>query len=144
MRFFFYGTLLDPDVAALVLGRRLPPQAFVPAALPGHARRRAKGVTYPIIVRDPRSEVPGAVVGGLTGRDVARLAAYEGPRYRIAPLTVRVRGTLVVVSVFEPLESRFQATDGLWDLALWQRRYKRAFVGRVARAFSVRPAYSTP
>ena len=25
MRFFFYGTLLDPDVTALVLGRRLPP-----------------------------------------------------------------------------------------------------------------------
>ena len=35
MRFFFYGTLLDRDVASLVLGRRLPPGAFVPAALPG-------------------------------------------------------------------------------------------------------------
>ena len=42
MRFFFYGTLLDSDVAALVLGRRLPPAAFMPASLLGHARRRAK------------------------------------------------------------------------------------------------------
>ena len=33
MRFFFYGTLLDSDVAALVLGRRLPPAAFMPASL---------------------------------------------------------------------------------------------------------------
>src|SRR6185312_9048779 len=57
MRFFFYGTLLDRDVASLVLGRRLPPGAFVPAALPGHARRRVKGATYPIVVRDPRGEV---------------------------------------------------------------------------------------
>ena len=34
--FFFYGTLLDHDVMALVIGRRLPPSAFVPASLKGH------------------------------------------------------------------------------------------------------------
>ena len=88
MRFFFYGTLLDRDVASLVLGRRLAPSAFVTAALPGHARRRVKDATYPIVVRDPRSEVRGAIVGGLSERDVKRLAAYEGPRYRIARLRV--------------------------------------------------------
>ena len=92
MRFFFYGTLLDRDVTALVLGRRLPASAFTPAALPGHARRRVRGASYPIAVRDPKSEVAGAVVGGLSARDVARLAAYEGPRYRIAPLKVRIAG----------------------------------------------------
>jgi hypothetical protein len=144
MRFFFYGTLLDSDVTALVLGRRLPPTAFVPASLPGHARRRAKGVSYPVLVRDPGGEVAGAIVGGLSARDVARLSAYEGPRYRIAPLKVRVAGTLTTVSVFEPLENHFQPVAGSWDLALWQRRDKRPFVGRLRRAFSARPAYSTP
>jgi len=142
MRFFFYGTLLDHDVTALVLGRRLPPQAFTPAALLGHARRNARGVTYPVVVRDPRSEVPGAIVGGLSKRDVARLSAYEGPRYRIAPLKVRVAGRLATVSVFEPLEERFQPTGGSWDLALWQRFHKRAFVDRIRRVFSAHPAYS--
>ena len=41
--------------------------------------------------------VEGVVVGGLTKRDVERLSAFEGPRYRIAPLKVTVdgdRGTL--------------------------------------------------
>src|SRR5205814_6850355 len=65
MRFFFYGTLLDHDVASLVLGRRLPPNAYVPSALPGHARRRVRGACYPIVVRDPKREVAGAIVGGL-------------------------------------------------------------------------------
>ena len=46
----------------------------------------------------------------------------EGPRYRIAPLKVKVAGGLTTVSVFEPLEERFQPVDGSWDLALWQRR----------------------
>src|SRR5512143_2457129 len=142
-RFFFYGTLLDRDVMALVLGRRLPPRAFMPASLPGHARRRVKGASYPIVVRDPRGEVPGAVVSGLSMRDVARLSAYEGPGYRVVPLRVRVAGSITTVSVFEPVQSRLQPSSELWDLCLWQRRAKRAFVARLRRAFSARPAYST-
>ncbi|MBN9088822.1 MAG: gamma-glutamylcyclotransferase [Reyranella sp.] len=136
MRFFFYGTLLDHDVISLVLGRRLPPQAYTPAALPGHARRRVKGASYPIVVRDPKDEVRGAIVGGLSIRDVERLARYEGPRYRIAPLKVRIDGAMTTVSVFAPLEERFQPTSGAWDLAAWQRRYKRAFLARVKPALS--------
>jgi hypothetical protein len=143
MRFFFYGTLLDRDVMALVIGRRLSPQAFVPAVLLGHARRRVKGASYPIVVRDPRGEVPGAVVGGLSARDVARLTAYEGPGYRVVPLRVRVAGSMTTVSVFEPVQSRLQPSGELWHLALWQRHAKRAFVGRLRHAFSARPAYST-
>jgi Gamma-glutamyl cyclotransferase, AIG2-like len=136
MRFFFYGTLLDRDVTMLVLGRRLPPDAFVPAALPGHDRRKVKGASYPIVVRDPKSEVAGAIVGGLSARDVARLAAYEGPRYRIAPLKVRIAGAMSIVSVFEPVEERFQPTSSSWDLTSWQRRYKRAFLARIRPALS--------
>lgn len=142
MRFFFYGTLLDLDVMALVIGRRLPPVAFAPATLPGHARRRVKGASYPIAVRDRREGIQGSVVGGFSVRDVARLAAYEGPRYRIAMLKVKLAGTLATVSVFEPVEERFQPTSGSWSLVLWQRRHKRAFLGRLRRAFSARPGYS--
>jgi hypothetical protein len=142
MRFFFYGTLLDHDVTALVLGRRLPPAAFMPARLSGHARRRAKGATYPIVVRDPRGTVQGVVVGGLNARDVARLTDFEGPGYRIMPLRVRLAGAMTVVSVFEPVQSRLQPSGEPWDLALWQRRHKRAFVGRLKRGLSARPGYS--
>jgi hypothetical protein len=134
MRFFFYGTLIDPDVMALVIGRRLPPSAFVPAILPGHSRRRAKGMTYPVVVRDPADEVHGVVVGGLTSRDVARLAAYEGPGYRIARLKVRIAGDLATVSVFEPIASRLQPSPSPWDYALWKGRHKRPFVGRLRKA----------
>jgi hypothetical protein len=138
MRFFFYGTLLDPDVMSLVIGRRLPPSAFMPAILPGHSRRRAKGMTYPVVVRDPADEVRGVVVGGLTPRDVARLAAYEGPGYRIARLRVRLAGALAMVSVFEPLASRLQPSASPWNYALWKSRHKRSFVGRLRKALCAR------
>ncbi len=150
MRFFFYGTLLDRDVTALVLGRRLPPHAYVPACLLGHSRFRAKGASYPVVVQDSCGEVAGAIVGGLSTRDVGYLATYEGPGYRIVPLRVRSRGRLVTVSVFEPIvesgkgyrDSRLQPSRELWNLALWQRRHKRAFAARLRRAFSARPVYS--
>jgi Gamma-glutamyl cyclotransferase, AIG2-like len=140
--FFFYGTLLDHDVMAVVIGRRLPPSAFVPARLRGHVRRRAKGVSYPIVQRDPGGEVEGVIVGGLTKHDVERLSIYEGPRYRIAPLKVMVGGAVRTVSVFEPKEASFQPADGAWDLALWQGRYKRPFIARIRKALSALPAYS--
>jgi hypothetical protein len=142
MRFFFYGSLLDPDVTALVIGRRLPPKSWVPATLAGYSRRKAAGVTYPVAVPDPKGVVQGAVVGGFSRLEVERLSAYEGPRYRIASLKVRVDGRLTVVSVFEPKEKAFQPVDGEWSLIEWQRRYKRKFVDRIRKVFSVHPAYS--
>ena len=144
MRFFFYGTLLDRDVAALVLGRRLPPSAFAPAILPGYSRWRVQGGSYPISVPDRKGEVPGAIVGGLSARDVARLSAYEGPGYRVVPLKVKVAGGLATVSVFEPLVARLKPTDKTWDLVRWQRRDKRVFVARLMKALSGRRGYSRP
>lgn len=137
-RFFFYGTLLDADVMALVIGRRLPPAAFAPAILSGHSRRRAKGATYPVVIPDPGDEVRGMVVGGLTARDVARIAAYEGPGYRIAALKVWISGRLTTVSVFEPVVARLQPSEAPWDYAVWRGRHKRPFVARLRRALSAR------
>ena len=142
MRFFFYGTLLDRDVTALVLGRRLPPQAFEPASLPGYSRWRVQGGSYPISIPDRKGEVEGCIVGGLSARDVARLAACEGSGYRVASLKVRVAGGLTRVSVFEPLVQKLQPTNRPWDLMLWQRHDKRAFMARLVQALSGRRGYS--
>jgi hypothetical protein len=144
MRFFFYGTLLDRDVTALVLGRRLPPAAFVPAVLPGYSRWRVQGGSYPVSVPDRKGSVTGAMVGGLSARDVARLAAYEGAGYRIASLRARVAGVLTPVSVFEPIVSKLRPTRRRWDVTLWQRQDKRVFVERLVQALSGRRGYSRP
>ena len=144
MRFFFYGTLLDRDVAALVLGRRLPASSFAPALLPGWSRWRVQGGSYPISIPDRKGSVAGAVVGGLSARDVAHLAAYEGAGYRISSLKVRLDGALTRVSVFEPIVSKLKPTSRPWDLALWQRQDKKIFVARLTKALSGRRGYSRP
>ena len=65
-----------------------------------------QGVSYPILVREPGSEVDGVVVGGLTKRDVERLSAFEGPRYRIGPLKVRVGGSPQAKTANQNTEAR--------------------------------------
>ena len=142
MRFFFYGTLLDRDVTALVLGRRLPASSFAPALLPGWSRWRVQGGSYPISIPDRKGSVAGAVVGGLSARDVARLAAYEGAGYRISSLKVRLSGALTSVSVFEPIVSKLKPTARPWNLVLWQRQDKKIFVARLTKALSGRRGYS--
>jgi len=144
MRFFFYGTLLDRDVAALVLGRRLPPQAFVPAVAPGWSRWRVQGGSYPVSIPDGKGQVAGAVVRGLSVRDVKRLSSYEGPGYVVSPLNVRIDGVLTTVSVFEPIVSKLKPTNRPWDLGVWQRDDKRVFVARLVRALNGRRGYSRP
>jgi hypothetical protein len=144
MRFFFYGTLLDRDVTALVLGRRLPPQAFVPAVLSGYSRWRVQGGSYPIAVRDLQGEIEGAVVSGLSPRDVRRLTAYEGPGYRTVLMKVRLDGVLRDVFVFEPLVSKLQPTNRPWQLKLWQRDDKKAFIDRIRPRFNEHREYSRP
>jgi hypothetical protein len=144
MRFFFYGTLLDRDVTALVLGRRLPASAFTPAVLPGWSRWRVQGGSYPVSLPDRKGSVSGAVVSGLSARDVAHLAAYEGAGYRISSLKVKLAGRVTSVSVFEPIVSRLKPTSTPWDLTLWQRQDKKFFVGRLSNALSGRRGYSRP
>ena len=147
MRFFFYGTLIDRDVMALVIGRRLPPQAFEPASIAGYSRRRASGATFPVLMRDPKGRVAGVVVRGLSARDVVLLNAYEGQGYCVVPRNVWQAGRQITVSVFKSLadrDARLMPSREPWDLTLWQRHHKRAYVARIRIRFNGRPAYSRP
>ncbi|MCK6452815.1 MAG: gamma-glutamylcyclotransferase [Alphaproteobacteria bacterium] len=121
-RFFFYGTLLDPDIARRVVGRDV---TLEPAWLSGYRRVRAAGKWYPILVPGtPDDTVEGAVAGRLTRSEIARLVAYEGANYRLWPIgVVLAGGASARALVFRPRRS-LKATGEPWDLASWQEREK--------------------
>lgn len=85
---FLYGTLLDRRVLARRSGdRRLARRRLMPATLPGHRRVVLRATPYPTLVRDPRHAVRGLLLRP-TVDTLRRLAAYEGPPYRLAPVRV--------------------------------------------------------
>jgi gamma-glutamylcyclotransferase (GGCT)/AIG2-like uncharacterized protein YtfP len=139
MRFFFYGTLIDPDVRAHVL-RDLAPAAVEPATLPGWRRFAAKGVTFPIARPDPKAAIDGVLARGLSAEAGRRLDVYEGPGYRRTAVDVTAGGKRVAAVLYvDDGSGTLTAAPGTWDYETWVRRHKKAFMATLARqAFAPR------
>jgi hypothetical protein len=133
MRLFFYGTLLDPDVRAAVIGPRASHVTVTPARLADWRRRRARGKSYPIILQAPGEHVPGVVTSVLDADAVERLTRYEGPGYGLYDCQpVLEDGSAVPARVFQPTE-RLAADDAEWDLAAWQATEKSKWLSMLRR-----------
>jgi hypothetical protein len=131
LRAFFYGTLIDADVRATVLGPAARHRPVEPAVLPGYRRVTMRGCTYPVIVPDARGEVPGVLMRGLSRADFARLLDYETDEYRAIDADVLTRpGRRIVAKVFIA-SARALPSPAPWSAADWQRRFKRAFLRRL-------------
>ena len=93
MRIFVYGTLLDTTALARRAGQPGQPGLAArprPALLAGYRRVTLRLSRYPTLRRDLAHVTDGAVLD-ITAAAYRRLAAYEGPRYRLRRLRV---GTL--------------------------------------------------
>ena len=127
MRFFFYGTLIDPEILDAVLRRPVNPARRRNAVLRGYRRVYREGASYPILVADAASDVEGIVVSALTAPDVALLTAYEGAEYEIRELPVRLSGDgFIPAKVFLP-RAACEASRVPWTLEEWQRRHRTSF-----------------
>lgn len=129
MRYFFYGSLIDPDVRAVVLGRRRPDGAA--ATLKGWRRWRVAGESYPLISPAPGERVDGLVLD-VAPAEARRLAWYEGEDYEPRELAVSLAsGDNVSALVFVPKADLAHAGEP-WDPAAWRRAHKPALL-RAAR-----------
>jgi hypothetical protein len=130
MRFFFFGSLMDADVRAAVLGPRAARLQIGPARLVGYRRWSVSGGHYPMLLPDGESEVEGVLVDGIGRRDAARLHFFEGSDYAPAIRSIvgsdGVRRTAFVYLSSINLRSDRRA----WNFALWQRSYKARFMRR--------------
>ena len=115
MLLFLYGTLLDPAVldrhaAEPGLHRRLRP-----ARLRGFARVALRGTPYPTLMPRPGAVTEGAVLrAGPAAR--RRLAAYEGPEYRLMPVRLDTpRGPVRARAwIMAPFGLRAEPSAGPW------------------------------
>jgi hypothetical protein len=131
MRFFFYGSLLDPDIRRIVMGKG-GPWPTEPATLAGWRRRRRHDAIYPILERRAGAAVEGVVVSGVTPAAAARLAAFEGSNYGIALLRPRAAdGRLLPAFLFLP--RRRLAGPAPWDETGWAHGRKAAALRSAAR-----------
>lgn len=122
--FFFYGSLMDPELRALVLGRPALSAPERPAVLAGYRRSSLNGCNYPGIAPAPDKRVDGLLVEGINEEAAARLSYYEGEQYEPVRASVATaEGAATVAWVFQPL-SHLNIGFNDWVLSDWQRRWK--------------------
>lgn len=135
--FFFYGTLCDPDVRAVVLGRKV---AAVRAILDHHEAVPVEFEhgRFPILLMQRGKSAAGVLCRGITLMEAARLGFYEheGRDYGAKRLPVRLDGADAASThpawVFVQFAT-LRRGKGRWDLAEWQRFAKREFLNGVSR-----------
>lgn len=129
--FFFYGTLLDPDVRRLVLGRELEPASLHAAILADHRISRARGKTYPILAEKRGAKAHGLVASHLDDRDAARLFHYEDDGYHTVELDLAVFDGRISAWAFMP-GPRMKALPVDWSYAAWRRNVKARVMPGIA------------
>ena len=117
---FFYGTLRDPELLALVLGYDVPPSRLEPATAEGHAARRIADEDYPVLVPIPGHRAEGVLLEGVGEDDLARIRFFEEAEYVLAPITVTTRRGPVEAVYFRGTDKPSVSGDA-WDFAAWCR-----------------------
>lgn len=126
---FFFGTLMDPDILGLVIGRNVAAEELEPAVLRGFRRVRVRGASYPMLVADASGRVEGVLWRGVRAADRLRLDAYEGAGYRRTAINVETRtGETVRAQVYCAVPGQLTPTDEEWDLGVWRKRFKSEYV----------------
>jgi len=125
MLFFFYGTLMDRDLRAALLGERVHRLRVTPGVLLNHRRLAAKTGDYPVLVPSLGGRVNGVFVEGMDARALLWISHFEGPIY----LPQRVPAQDLTRQRLRPLSflptRRNWASDKPWDFRRWQRVGKR-------------------
>lgn len=124
LSFFFYGTLMDPDLRGLVLGQGTLAGTTCPAVLTGYRRRIVAGQDYPAIASAQSCHVDGLLVTGISPAMAARASVYEGAQYDAVSLAVTTEGGAGCDAwTFLPVAGVRLGT-GDWSLDTWRKRHK--------------------
>ena len=134
--FFLYGSLMDPELLALVIGRATDGLRFEMATVHGFLCRRALNESFPVLVPHAGGQVVGVLVFDLTSADVARLQFYEGSWYALEALPVECcGGEVLTAQVFLPT-AHIAADEMVWDFDAWAAVERPLFMALVQECMS--------
>ncbi|PHH93286.1 hypothetical protein CDD83_7985 [Cordyceps sp. RAO-2017] len=126
--YFFYGTLMDPEVLQTVTALREPPR--LREASIGGFEMKIWGGRYPTLLRqrDPQGRrIEGKAWRATTLDQCLRLQQYETAAYQACTCTIQfLTGEVVQGLTFkwagDPTSS--ELSEGSFDLETWQREQK--------------------
>ena len=139
-----YGTLLDAEVRALVLGDAWR-NAGQPALLRGWERRYVAGQVYPGIRPAPGAEIDVLVLSDLTAEALAAADWFEGDEYERRSLPIAftdAAGGRDEALFYIPTPATALAAEPWFYDDLWRRRHHARFMQEARAAMIREPAMS--
>ena len=123
MNYFFYGILMDRDILAGVIERKMPGCRLTKAWLEGYRRVCVKGENYPLLVPMADSRVEGVFIRGISSEESNRIADFEDD-YVAETLTVILEtGDREPALVFVHNDLS-RASEQEWVFDTWRRHHK--------------------
>lgn len=114
--YFFYGTLMDPDVLSWVTGQRIPATRLRPAWIDGHVTRTALGKTCPVLVEA-----------------ADRIHRFEDDGHDLVMRSIRLPGGGRRDAMVYLGTERMAISDEVWDFRTWRRHHRASCLRRVRR-----------
>ena len=128
MRCFFFGSLMDRDVAALVLDRSIDTGQLQAGILHGYERLVVAGETYPALAPRAGGKVSGLLMDEISAADIARMQFFESSEFAPAACDIElVSGGYVSAQTFLA-RAELEYSDQPWDYPHWQRHDKRDYL----------------
>ncbi|MFQ5959012.1 MAG: gamma-glutamylcyclotransferase family protein [Alphaproteobacteria bacterium] len=124
MAHFFFGTLKDRDVLALVIGRRIDDADVEGAVLAGYRLARVVDDPYPAPLPHDGARIEGILVRGLTPAEVERLAWFEGKEYAPDTVEVELPGGGTAEALIQAPTEVLEIVGEDWDVEAWRRDEK--------------------
>ena len=126
---FIYGTLLDDQVLASVLGHEGAHITSTEAEAPFMRVMKVAHVDYPCLLEGQDDDVAiGALLQGLSDNDIAKLDQFEGENYQRKPVEVIADKQLVMSYAYQPVITL--ETDGAWYFNIWAEEGRETFLNR--------------
>ena len=114
--FFFFGTLMDIDVLARVVGRRVRPSEFEPALLWGQRRHQVRNAPYPVLRPHRDSHVRGVLFQPRSWDERLRVDHFESGEYEADILRVQAGTRMVDALCYLDLADVFEVEPQDWSL----------------------------
>jgi len=127
---FVYGTLRDPDLFRLVVGRPLAVFRPRPFRLAGWRAAKPARAPFPVLTQAPQSHAAGLILAPMDAGSLARLIRYEGPGYALRPL--KRLSSHDLLHAFLPLGAPEAHADD-WRLEEWTALHKAETLSAIRR-----------
>ncbi len=131
--YFFYGTLMDPDVLSWVAGQRIPATRLRPAWIDGHVTRTVLGKTCPVLVEAADEVTGGRYVAGLGLEAADRIHRFGDDGHDLVMKSIRLPGGGRREAMVYLGTEWMEISDEVWDFRTWRRHHRASCLRRVRR-----------